>query len=119
MSPIKAITSGLICLAILAGGAMLYFKMKPAPIEATKNLKTTKRTIPQKGLPPIIEETSELSESPVVKKNTLLGASIGYDFDKRKYIYSGIIGKRVFSDVYLIGKASSDLKIEAGIIYVF
>ncbi len=121
MSPLKVITSSIMCVCILAGVAVVYYKFKDKPAEVVKNVKTTKRTIPQKGLPPIVEETTDTTESskPVVKKNTLLGATIGYDFDNKKQVYSGIIGKRLFDNVYLIGKASSDLKIEAGLIYAF
>jgi hypothetical protein len=121
MSPVKAITAGLICLAILAGGAMLYFKKpKPVALETTKALKKTRKVTPQKGLPPIIEETEEVIDSakplPIVK-NHILGLSLGYD---QKIQYNIIFGKRWTGDLYIIGKAQTDLsRIEAGVLYVF
>jgi hypothetical protein len=120
MSPIKAIVSGLVCLAILAGGAMLYFKPKPPAIEQSKAVKKTRKVTPQKDLPPIIEETEEVIDSakplPVVK-NHILGLSLGYD---QKIQYNIIFGKRWTGDLYIIGKDQTDLsRIEAGVLYVF
>ena len=122
MSPVKAITSGLICLAILAGGVMLYIKLKPKPValETSKALKKTRKVTPQKDLPPIIEEIEEVIDTakplPIVK-NHILGLSLGYD---QKIQYNIIFGKRWAGDLYIIGKAQTDLsRIEAGVLYVF
>lgn len=130
MNQVKAVTGGLVVLALLAGAGVVYkhFTKKP-PVEiqalvSQVKKKVTKRKIPQaNGAAPIEEEIIEDEKLDAFvnvnlqKRNHLLGLTLSYDEGIK---YNLIFGKAVIDHLYVVGKVQTNLsKAEAGILYVF
>lgn len=131
MSPIRKVLMGLTILMALTGGVTAYLHLtKPKPLPVKEKVKQQKRKIKRTynsdgklASEEIDEVLTQRWTKPVIKpKPYLLGATLGYDFDKYRIKYNVIAGKQVTEDCYAIGKASTDLSlssIEAGALCVF